>query len=66
MGWTAMELRFNSQKGQEIYLFSMVPRPVLTVLQSPYPTVIGALYLQVKARHEADSTFPSRADIKNV
>jgi hypothetical protein len=41
MGWIAVELRFNSQQGQEINLFSMVPIPVLTVLKFSYPIVIG-------------------------
>jgi hypothetical protein len=61
-GWP----RFDSQQGQEIFLFSTVFRLALEPTQPPIQWVLGTLSLGVKWQgHEADHSFPSIAEVKN-
>jgi hypothetical protein len=57
---------FNSQQGQEIFLFSTASRPVLWLTQPLIPGVPGAFFLGVKlSGREAGHSPPSSAKVKN-
>jgi hypothetical protein len=62
----AEELQFDSQQGQEIFLFTIVFRPALRPAQPPIQQLLGALSLGVKLQvHESDHSPPSSAAVKN-
>jgi hypothetical protein len=57
---------FNSQQGQEIFLFSVVSRPTLGPIQPPIQWVPGVLSLGVKWQGcEADHSPPCSVEVKN-
>jgi hypothetical protein len=61
-GW----LGFDSWQRQEIFLYSTASTPALGSNQPPVQWVLGALSLGVKRPgHEADSSPPSSAEVKN-
>jgi hypothetical protein len=52
--------------GQEIFLFSTVPRPSLRPTQPPMKCALGPLSQGIKQlRHEADRSPPSSVVVKN-
>jgi hypothetical protein len=60
-------LRFDSQRGLGIFLFTTASRTALGPTQSPIQGVPGALSLGVKRpMREADYSPPSSAEVKNV
>jgi hypothetical protein len=63
---TTKELSFDSQQGQQIFLFSIASRPTPGPTQPPIQWIHGAISPEVK-RHgrEADHSPPSRTEVKN-
>jgi hypothetical protein len=41
MGWTTEDLEFDSQQGQEIFLFFIVSRAALGSMQPPIQWILG-------------------------
>jgi hypothetical protein len=67
VGWTIRVLRFNSQHGLGIFLFTTMSRMVLGPTQAPIKWAPGALSLGEKQPgHEADHSPQSSAEVKNV
>jgi hypothetical protein len=67
MGWTAKELGFDSQQGEEIILFSVASRLLLRSTQCPIQWVLEAFTPQIKQPGcEADHSPPSTAKVKNT
>jgi hypothetical protein len=65
--WRAREPQFNSQQGQEIFLFSTASRLALKPTQHPIQWVLGELSLGIKwLEHEADHSPPSSTEVKNT
>jgi hypothetical protein len=64
-GWTIGVLRFDSQRGMGIFLFTAVSRTALGPTQPPIQLVPGALSLGVKRPgHEPGQSPPSSAEVK--
>jgi hypothetical protein len=65
MGWTAEELRFNSQCGQEIFPFSTASNPAPEPNQSPIPLGPGGVSSGVKQPgSEADTHLHLRPKLR--
>jgi hypothetical protein len=58
------ESGFNSQQGQEIFLFSIASRQALGPTQPPIQWVLGAVFFDVKQQgHEASHSTPPGAEV---
>jgi hypothetical protein len=64
--WKAEEPGLNFRQGQEIFLISIMPIPVLRPTQSSIQWVSGAVSQEVKRPgREADHAHPYSAEVKN-
>lgn len=60
------ELWFDSQEGQELFLFSKVTTPALEPTHPPIQCAPGALSLEIiEPRHQAEHSLLSNANIQN-
>jgi hypothetical protein len=67
LGYKVDDQWFKSQQGLGIFLFTTTSRLALGPTQPPIQWVPEALSLGVKQPgHEADHSFPSSAEVKNV
>jgi hypothetical protein len=67
MGWTIGVLGFDSQRGLEIFLFTIAARTALGSTQPPIQWVPGGLSLGIKwPDHESDHSPPSSVQVKNA
>jgi hypothetical protein len=66
MGWTTKESGYDSQYGQDIFLFSMMSKPVLGPTQPLKQWTVADVSLKVKQQErEADHSPPSSGNVKN-